>query len=249
VQEGRLWRIHRGWYAEPGTDAQLIRAMRLGGRLGCVSAARVYGAWAPPDSGLHLLMPRSASGRRLGRAENTGDSIRVHWHAPRGEQSWKDGIAPLDIALSQVVRCQDLATAVAVLDSLLHRRPISERALAVIRAGMPSTSHPVFDAVDPRSEEGIESLTRVRLAEAGVTAVPQHVVDGVGRVDLLIDGWLVIELDGRGTHAQKDAFARDRRRTALLQQRGYAVLHFAYAHVVHDWSLVLETVLSVLAQR
>ncbi len=71
VHEGRLWQVHRGWYAQPGTDAQLIRAMRLGGRLGCVSALRLYGAWIPPDSGLHLLMPRSASGRRL-----TGDRTR-----------------------------------------------------------------------------------------------------------------------------------------------------------------------------
>lgn len=75
------------------------------------------------------------------------------------------------------------------------------------------------------------------------------VVAGVGRIDLVVDGWLATELDGRATHAQQAAFTRDRRRSALLQQHGYTVLHFSYAQVVYDWPLVAETILAVLRRR
>lgn len=245
VHEGRLWQVHRGWYAQPGTDAQLIRAMRLGGRLGCVSALRLYGAWTPPDSGLHLLMPRSASGRRLTRAADSDEIVRVYWHAPLGEQKWTDGIAPIAIAAAQAVRCQPRDMAVAVLDSLVHRRLLSSGGLRSLLDGLPWTARPTVESVDGRSEEGIESLARVRLGDAGIDAVPQHIVEGIG----LVDGWLVLELDGRETHAQQEAFGRDRRRTALLQQRGFTVLHFSYAQVVYDWDLVLDTVRAALAQR
>ncbi len=135
--------------------------------------------------------------------------------------------------------------AVAVLDSLVHRRLLSSGGLRSLLDGLPSTARPTVESVDGRSEEGIESLARVRLGDACVDAVPQHIVEGIG----LVDGWLVLELDGRETHAQQEAFGRDRRRTALLQQRGFTVLHFSYAQVVYDWDLVLDTVRAALAQR
>ncbi len=111
---------------------------------------------------------------------------------------------------------------------------------------MPSYAQRLSRFLDARSEEGIESIARYRLAEAGITAEPQVVVPNVGRVDLLINGWLALELDGRRTHAQEKAFSKDRRRTALLHQDGLSVLHFSYDHVVYDWPLVLDTVLAVL---
>jgi very-short-patch-repair endonuclease len=74
-------------------------------------------------------------------------------------------------------------------------------------------------------------------------------VPGIGRVDLLVDGWLVVELDGREFHAQEAAFARDRRRTNLLYRDGRVVLQFDYATVVYDWPFVEQTIRSVLAQH
>lgn len=247
VEEGRLWRVVRGWYAEPGTDPELIRAMRLGGRLGCVSALRVLGGWCPPDAGMHVAMPFSASGRRL-REELLGasDAVTVHWHAKTDQQSWEIGMSTLRTAVTHAVECQPRHFAVAVLDSLLHRRVASTQLISEVLAALPERYRNLASQLDARSEEGIESIARYRPAEAGIVAEPQVVVPRVGRVDLLIDGWLVVELDGRETHAQQEAFSRDRRRAALLHQHGYTVLHFSYAHVVYDWPLVLHTVLAVL---
>lgn len=249
VTEGRLWRVVRGWYAEPGTDPELIRAMRLGGRLGCVSAIRCYGGWVPPDAGMHVAMPISASGRRIRQAADGAiHDVTFHWRSKGPKQEWSTGLSPLALAIGHAVECQPAHFAVAILDSLLHRRLTTRSALDGVVRGLPTHHRALLRQVDGRSEEGIESIVRFRLAEAGISAEPQVVVPDIGRVDLLLDGWLAIELDGRATHAQQSAFTSDRRRTALLVQRGLDVLHFSYSQVVYDWPLVLDTVRSILGR-
>lgn len=228
VEAGHLWRVVRGWYAEPGTDPELVRAVRLGARLGCISALRVYGAWCPPDAGMHIAMPFSADGRRLKR--ETSQGVTVHWRSKVDRQEWVTGLSPVLTAAAHAVQCQPAHFAVAVLDSLLHRRIASARSIYAMLAALPEPHRRLARYLDARSEEGIESIARYRLAEAGIVAEPQVVVPGVGRVDLLIDGWLALELDGRETHAQQKAFSSDRRRSALMGQEGVRTLHFSYGH-------------------
>jgi very-short-patch-repair endonuclease len=74
----------------------------------------------------------------------------------------------------------------------------------------------------------------------------QVTIDGVGRVDLLVDGWLIIELDG-GHHADPIAMRRDRARDAAAILRGYRTLRFGYDAVMYDWPTVLRTIGAVLA--
>jgi hypothetical protein len=250
ARDGELWRVVRGWYAQPGTDPELIRAVRLGARLGCVSALRIHGAWHPPDAGMHVAMPHSADGRRLRSADPSAwDGITVHWRSKADRQEWTAGMSPVLTAAAHAVECQPPHMAVAVLDSLLHRGLASHRSLLALLAAMPARHRRLSLLLDGRSEEGIESIARFRLWEAGIRAVPQVVVPQVGRVDLLIDGWLALELDGRETHSQAQAFSRDRRRSALLVQNRLHALHFSYAHVLYDWPLILETVRAALQQR
>ncbi|MDN5726574.1 MAG: hypothetical protein L0G99_11685, partial [Propionibacteriales bacterium] len=47
VREGRLIVVARGWYALPDASSDVLRAIRLGGRLDCVSAAQHHGLWVP----------------------------------------------------------------------------------------------------------------------------------------------------------------------------------------------------------
>ena len=69
------------------------------------------------------------------------------------------------------------------------------------------------------------------------------------RLDLEIDGWLAIEIDGREFHAQEAAFTRDRVRVARVMREGRIVLQFAYATIIYDWDFVLATILEVMAQH
>ena len=69
------------------------------------------------------------------------------------------------------------------------------------------------------------------------------------RTDVEIGGWLVIEADGRETHAQQKAFTADRERVVRLMRQGRIVLQFAYATIMYDFDTVLEAVREVVARH
>ena len=74
--------------------------------------------------------------------------------------------------------------------------------------------------------------------------------DGWGKmeVDLFCsDARLAIELDGRQHLANADAYRRDRRKDALLQEHGYFVLRFLAQDVGQRLDAVLDAVLRVLS--
>lgn len=76
--------------------------------------------------------------------------------------------------------------------------------------------------------------------------------DGWGRmeVDLLCaDARLVVELDGRQHLADADAYRRDRRKDALLQESGYFVLRYLAEDVGKHLDSVLDGILRSLAHR
>jgi very-short-patch-repair endonuclease len=75
------------------------------------------------------------------------------------------------------------------------------------------------------------------------------VVRGAYRVDVLIDDWLVLELDGRGTHAQEKSFTSDRIREATIMRDGRIVLRCSYATVMDDWEFLLACIQDVIRQH
>ncbi len=73
---------------------------------------------------------------------------------------------------------------------------------------------------------------------------------GLMEVDFLCAaGRLVIELDGEQHFADADAYRRDRRKDALLQQHGYFVLRFLAEDVGKQLDYVMDAVLAALAHR
>ena len=97
------------------------------------------------------------------------------------------------------------------------------------------------DDLDHRSESGIESLVRVALRDSGLHVASQVVVPGVGRVDLLVEGRVIVEVDGRRWHAGEQA--RDYWRDLELARRGYAVVRVDYRLVVSRLDAVVAAVL------
>ena len=245
VRSGDLRPVIRGWYATAGAHSDVVRAMQFGGRAGCISALGASGAWRPPDPRLHIAMSPSASGRRL--ADAPLDEIAVHWHGAGEAIGSGFAASPPEASIGHLVGCQPSWFTVAVLDSLMQRRIMSENRLRSLLASTSGPAAALAPYLDARSESGIESIARYRLALRGISAEPQVVMPGIGRVDLLVDGWLVVELDGREFHAQQASFGRDRRRTNSLYRDGKLVLQFDYASVIHDWQTVEATVLSTLA--
>jgi very-short-patch-repair endonuclease len=75
----------------------------------------------------------------------------------------------------------------------------------------------------------------------------QVVIRGVGRVDLLVEGRLIVELDGRETHHDDEAFERDRLRDVATAIDGYRSLRLSYRQVMYGWPRAQEAVFAALA--
>jgi very-short-patch-repair endonuclease len=251
VRRGTIRRARIGWYATHSVSEDGIKALRIGGVLACVSAAREYGFEVPPAIGLHVLLPDNAS--RLRPADNgfrraLADDLlatTLHWTAPgRLVSAARTSVSE---TLREVVQCQPPDWAVACLDSAIRTMPHAVD-LERLRAAVPEVHRRVLDCVDARAESCIESLARVRLRRIGLHPQLQVPLAQGIRVDMLLDGRLVIELDGSAFHSGAAAFEADRSRDAYLNALGYRVLHFSYRQVVYDWRTVEDTVRLVLRQ-
>jgi superfamily II DNA or RNA helicase/very-short-patch-repair endonuclease len=74
--------------------------------------------------------------------------------------------------------------------------------------------------------------------------------DGKMEVDFLcVEAGLAIELDGTQHFADAEAYRRDRRKDALLQQHGYFVLRFLAEDVGTHLDSVLDSILAALVHR
>ena len=72
------------------------------------------------------------------------------------------------------------------------------------------------------------------------------VLPGIGEVDLLVGGRLIIETDGRRYHLG-EAFENDRRRDRAATISGYRVLRLTYRQVVDDWPTTYRAICTALA--
>lgn len=255
VHIGILLRVRKGWYATPDADPALLTAIRVGGRLGCISAAEVYG-WATAEHHtVHVSLAENAS--RLRHSQSNAvhppaadiPGVVLHWHSPVQRPLRQRLLtSPYETTL-QIAGCQSPEFAVAAFDSFVHMDPVSSADLEEWLSDVA----PRFLAELPRREAGchsfLESIGRIRLEACGIRGEYQVRIDGVGRVDLVIDGWLVIEWDGREFHDGADAFEQDRWRDAMLTARGYRVLRFSYRMVMFDWYAVIDAIRSALATR
>ena len=141
VRAGEIVRVRRGWYAHPKADDRIVRVVRVGGRLACVSALRFHGIWAVDDGRLHVHVPESASRLRsqLDRHVALGDRALggVVMHR---DMSGSDSRLCCSVihALSQYLREHSDEFGVAALDSALHSRAVTPGAAQPTAPGTPA---------------------------------------------------------------------------------------------------------------
>lgn len=231
TEAGRALRVGRGVYAVPGTPPDVVAATLVGGVPTCVSALRLLGL-PLLDKGLppHVAV----SGRRsVPRPGLLPAGTTVHWHSA-GPTAGLHPV-PLPRALVHALRCVPFREVVAAADAGLNRGLV---ALLDLRAARPRygvlTFERLMHCVDGRSQSFPESLLRLGLVADGLTVEPQARVDGVGRVDLLVEQRVVVEVDGFSYHAARREFQEDRRRDRAAQASGALVLRFTYDDAVWD---------------
>jgi very-short-patch-repair endonuclease len=254
VRSGTMERIRGGWYCGPGDREERVSALRVGGRLGCVSLLRRRGVWLMPEPRLHVsvAVPRS----RLRAPDDRGVAL-TNWHGhPTIATHWRPRLLnpdePTDLiddAAACVATCLPRDHAIVAFDSLLNRKLLSFDRLSAALAGLPDSHEWMMPLVDAGCGSGLETLVRLNLRRLNVRVRTQAHIPGIGWVDLLAGDRLVVELDSRTHHDNPAAYERDRARDLALIERGYVVVRVTYKRVMYDWPAVERALLAIVRRQ
>jgi very-short-patch-repair endonuclease len=254
VAGGHLIRARRDHYVTGDVPDAIVRAVRVGGRLTCVSLLALAGVFVLRHDALHVHMPHTASRMRSPHDRfrplevKRQRGVRLHW-LPLVDDPGQDATVSVIDALVHATLCQTPRAAVATLDSARHLGLIDEEQLAEVFRRLPRRFDVLRRVVDERAEAGSESIARLLLRSLGCSVEVQVRIDGVGRVDLLVDGWLVIECDSREFHGGWEAQERDRLRDLRLAAAGYTTLRPTARMIFDEPELLLRAVRGLLATR
>lgn len=251
VREQRVIRVGHGLYALPGVPADVIAARAVGGLVSCVSLVGYLGlpllhkADAP-----HVAV---ASGRSTAVAKAVPPGTVIHraraLELPGAPRVRTRPLAPTPLALVQVMQCLPFRESVAVIDAALNRRDCT---LADIERLRPRSGRVAFDrilrAVDGRAQSLPESILRLGLRAAGLAVEPQIVILGLGRVDLLVERRVIVEVDGMAYHSDRAQFGEDRRRDRVACTLRIPALRYTYADAVHATARAVLEVTEVVRQ-
>jgi len=255
VDNGYLLRGRRGHYTLPHADRHIVEAVRVGGRLGCISAAANLSIFALDASRAHIHLDHNVSRMRAPQnrfrrlTEATRNGIELHWGrllAPGDGTEFRIGLVD---ALIQIFRCQQPRFALASLDNALHLSLVSQSAIAQIFEALPAELQWLRCWVDPRSESGQETVLRFIVRLHGLQFEIQVAISGVGRVDMLIEGCLVVEADSRQFHDGWEAHLRDRTRDCDLAGMSYMSYRAIHRDIFYHPERVIAAITGLLAAR
>ena len=228
VEAGELTAHEHGVISIPGTDRALVLARIHGGLLTCQAAMRHYGL--PVARGreqIHLVVPNGGQLAALGR-----EVLHPDRNQPRPSPI-SFPVQLLPEALARFLRChvQDDSPLIA-LDAALHDEQVTaEQVRALLRGPGSARALARLERASDRARSPLETLARMDLEAAGLSFEDGVDVEGVGEVDLVVEGWIVVELDGYTYHCDKRQFALDRWRDRQLIARGYLPLRFTRKEV------------------
>lgn len=225
---GRIEHARRDVYVwQPATES-LMRALRVGGRLACASAAEALGLWVPRDGRLHVHVWDNCTRLRdpqdrLRRLEHRDDLVLHWWDLDESDGSRCS--TSITASVRCIAACFGVEDAIRVADSALQR---GLAGWSEIRGALEGTSWleaPAIDAVDGRCGSGYETDAKLLLREAGLQFEQQVEIPRVGRVDFVVGGCVIVEIDGRETHQL--TFEQDRARDAEALLQGYITVRLS----------------------
>jgi hypothetical protein len=229
--------LQKVWYGVYGRG-EITNALRLRGLdlatgttiAVCLStAAAAYGFDTEQDTDLHVLNP---GGQQLRPAR--GLVVHRRAGAPLAIVAGRPATAPAWTAI-EVARGLRRGRALATLDAALRSGACDRDELRRVlqrhsgRRGVVATRE-LLELASPLAESPMESEARLVMIEGGLPppALQYEVVDLQGRLWRLDFAWpgcqVAAEYDGVDWHSGPEAFVRDRRRSAALQELGWAVV-------------------------
>ncbi|MGD8167762.1 endonuclease domain-containing protein [Herbiconiux sp. P16] len=255
VARGAALRLRQGWVGLPGAPESVVRAVRLGGRVSCLSVLKTAGLWCAADPRMHVRVPAEARrltspinrGVPLGRPERFGVVVHRSHRAPFLDEP-EGAVDTFAWALLHSITCQSKIDAIVTLDSALKQGRVSRTELEFLVADLPAKYRAYLALTDPNAASGLETKARLGLRRVNITSRSQVKIRGVGYVDLLVGDRLVVETDGREWHTKPEAYAADRRRDLALAELGYLVLRLSYEQVMGEWDRIVAVIRAIVAR-
>jgi len=249
---GEIVRVRRGWYSLAAADSDIVRALRVGGRLACISACRKYGIWTPADARTHVSVTAQSNNLKAPddahSARTPADGTVLHWSCQDTAVSARARVPSVVTALAEAVKCQPAEFGFAMVESAMHRGLLSEMARSELCRLVPVRCRSLVSRAGAASGSGTESLFAFRIAALGIHFHQQVGIGGVGQVDFVIGDRLIVEIDSEQHHGGLAQRKRDLARDAIAASLGFITLRFDYWQVMNDWATVEAAVLASVSR-
>jgi len=238
VAAGKILRVRRGCYALPDADSVRVAELAWHGVRTCVTALNGLGLPVPASEFIHLAVPatRSFSGRNSRPPSN----VLPHYF----ERTLPRGTAA---AIDAAARCLSKEDHLIAVDAALHAGVLSLADIAQFTLSSRARRRFLLRYADSRAESPPETLARLALMRVGIRPECQAWIAGVGRVDMLINRWLIVEIDGEKYHVGEPAFKNDRRRDRAAQLGDLMVLRYPASVARFSAELIVAEVKSALS--
>lgn len=235
---GELIRVGRGWYALPFASDRVVRAIRAGGRLGCLSGCQFHRLWVPHHPGLHVA---------YGNGRRPSSTPGIHLH-PAGKQWPTTAVWPVEDCIVQAARHHDVETALILVESALNKKLLSNVGAQDVIAQLPVKRRHDMRFLS-EAESGSETRVRLFFQQRNVPVLPQVWLEGIGRVDLVVGDRLLIECDSEEHHRSKEDYENDRRRDLAARLQGFEPIRLSYHQIWLDWDATRASLLRLLRAR
>lgn len=250
VGSGTVLRHVHGVYALPNADLAVVAARVCRGRITAKTAVGLIPGCDVDDRDVfHVEVPRNCSAPRTRRVNGTRIVVHRHVFGIHPDPA-DEPVVPLSRAVAQMFRGPELVDAVIAADALLTRGLVTRGDL---RAELSSRERRfvawALDHVSERVASPLETTARLILAAAGFRSEANVEIAGVGFVDLLVEGRVVLELDGHSYHSDAIQFIADRQRDRRLHLLGYHVLRYASDELTWRSNSIAADVAGVLARE
>ncbi|ALE05141.1 hypothetical protein AL755_06015 [Arthrobacter sp. ERGS1:01] len=230
LDDGRIVRVARGYYALPGVEALEIYLARNQARLSCMSKVAELGLW--------LLNEPAAPHVAAAHGHPIPGCVV---HRVMGGQTLLD-------LLRQCVKCGTELEALVIVESAVVKGKCSIGSLREAFTGREDAAgRAILDLIDPQSMSIAETCGRYHLRKAGYNVQGQAYVKDAGHLDLLVEGVLGVELDGREFHDTASGWEEDLRRDTMFVVNGVWRLRIPAAVALYKPELMLAWVSQALA--
>lgn len=229
VSSGRIRCVSRGYYALPDASPLDLHFARHQARRTCFTKAEELGLWIikpPPQPHVAAAHGRPVPGCLV--------------HRVSGGQTLLD-------VLRQCVKCGAEVEALAVLESAVVLRQCTIQDLREAFSGREDTAgRAIIDMIDPQSQSIAETVGRYHIRKAGFNVQAQFYIKDVGHLDLLVEGVLGVETDGKRFHDTPEGWEEDLRRDNLLVIKGKWCLRIPAKVVLYHPELMTRWVRQAL---